>query len=309
MNTRLHARRPRAPRLAALLALLFTLPVAGPLYAADTPIVLWPDGAPGSEDWDQVEVETTDFLPQRVVRNVVQPTLQPYLADADGNTGVAVIVAPGGGFQFLSMETEGTQVAQWLRERGVNAFLLKYRLDETAANPTLFKLQIYWMMFKAWLSGDDDYPEITPSPAQPLATADAMAAVALVRSRADEWRVRRDAVGLIGFSAGSFASLGAVLEGRGDSRPDFAALIYGPGNPATIPDDAPPLYIVATADDPLFPAGMSEDLHQRWQDAGHSSTLTIYPDGGHGFGMPDKGASSDGWIEAFYDWLLATATP
>ncbi len=290
----------------ALLTLLLGLTPAATAGVVLEPIVLWPDGAPGSEDWEQVEVETTDFLPHRIVRNVVVPTLQPYLADPAANNGIAVIVAPGGGFQFLSIDTEGTQVAEWLQERGINAFLLKYRLDETAANATLFKIQIYWMMFKAWLMGEDDYPEIAPSRAQPLASADAMAAVALVRARAEEWSVSEDTIGLIGFSAGSFTALGAVLEGRGDRRPDFAGLIYGPGDPDTIPDNAPALYIVATEDDPLFPAQLSSDLHQRWLDAGSHSTLAIYPDGGHGFGMQDKGASTDGWIESFHAWLLKT---
>ncbi|NND69601.1 MAG: alpha/beta hydrolase [Halioglobus sp.] len=296
----------RALATAGSLLLLWALALPGYVQAASAPIALWPHGAPGSEDWNQVEVESTDFLPHRIVRNVVEPTLKPYLADPDNNTGLAVIVAPGGGFQFLSMDTEGTQVAEWLRERGVNAFLLKYRLDATAANPTLFKIQVYWMMFKAWAMGDEDYPDIAPSPAQPLASADALAAIALVRANADEWRVRPDAIGLIGFSAGSFASLGAVEQGRGVERPDFAALIYGPGDPGKIPENAPPLYIVATEDDPLFHADLSRNLHQRWLDEGHSSTLAIYPDGGHGFGMQEKGATTDGWIEEFHTWLLAT---
>lgn len=309
MITHRRARRSPTFTLTTLLLLACALAAPGPLRAASEPILLWPDGAPGSEDWDQVEVESTDFLPHRTVRNVVAPTLQPFLAEPDANTGVAVIVAPGGGFKFLSMDTEGTQVAEWLAARGVNAFVLKYRLDETAANPTLFKIQMFWMMFQAWLTGDDDYPEIRPSPAQALAAADAMAALALVRARAGEWRVRRDAVGIIGFSAGSFTALGAVTRGRDDERPDFAALVYGPGNPDAIPDNAPPVYIVATGDDPLFHPDLSRRLHQRWLDAGHDSTLVIYPDGGHGFGMPESGASTDGWIAAFHAWLVATTAP
>ena len=167
--------------------------------ATTDPIELWPDIAPGSESWRQVEVETDDFTPHRVVRNVVTPTLTPFLADTDENTGIAVIVAPGGGFKFLSIETEGIQVAQWLQEHGINAFVLKYRLDETAANSTLFKLQVGWMMFGAWLAGGDEDSEIVPSPVRPLAIADALQAIAIVREHADRWSIRPNAIGMIGF--------------------------------------------------------------------------------------------------------------
>ncbi len=270
-------------------------------------IPLWPQGAPGSENWQQVEVETDDLIPHRVVRNVVAPTLQPFLADPGENTGIAVIVAPGGGFKFLSIDTEGTQVAEWLRQRGINAFLLKYRLDETAANATLFKFQVGWMMFNAWLAGDDDYPRIVPSPVRPLAIADALQAIAYVREHADQWGIRPDAIGIIGFSAGGAVATGAAVNGSGIQRPDFVASIYGVPDEGDVPGNAPPLYIAATADDPLIPMALGEQLNARWLDAGYNSTLVRYPDGGHGFGMEQKGTSTDNWIEAFHRWLLATA--
>jgi acetyl esterase/lipase len=266
-------------------------------------ITLWPGIAPGSEDWEQVESENHDLLPHRIIRNVVHPTLTPYLAAPENNTGVAVIVAPGGGFKFLSIDTEGTQVAQWLRDRGINAFVLKYRLDETAANNTLFKVQVGWFFLWVSLNGVDD-PDIPLSPVQALAIEDALAAIRHVRENNAAWRLREDSIGILGFSAGGAVATGAGMTGEGASRPDFVASIYGVPDTAGVPVNAPPLLVVATEDDPLVPVSLGEGLHSSWLEAGFSSELVIYPDGGHGFGMQKKNASSDQWIEDFYRWLL-----
>ena len=297
-----------SPRKALLLCkIMLCMCLATNVAATTDPIKLWPGVAPGSEAWRQVEVETDDFTPHRVVRNVVTPTLTPFLADADENTGIAVIVAPGGGFKFLSIETEGIQVAQWLQQRGINAFVLKYRLDETAANSTLFKLQAGWMLFGAWMAGDEDNPEIVPSPVRALAIADALQAIAIVREQAGRWAIRPNAIGMIGFSAGGAVATGAAIEGRGLQRPDFVASIYGVPDRGDVPHNAPPLYIAATEDDPLIPMSLSEELNERWLQQGYSSTLVRYPDGGHGFGMQQKGTSADNWIEAFHRWVLSQA--
>ena len=106
-------------------------------------IPLYPGKAPGSESWTQVEIEQ-QWGDQRIVRNVVQPALLPYLAEPDINTGQAVIVAPGGGFKFLSIDQEGVFIARWLNERGIKAFVLKYRTDKTAES----KLQFFWQGIK-----------------------------------------------------------------------------------------------------------------------------------------------------------------
>ncbi len=276
----------------------------GGVAAQEETIQLWPNGAPGSEHWEQVETETLDFLPHRVVRNVVNPTLQPFLAASENNSGVAVIVAPGGGFQFLSIETEGTQVAEWLQEQGINAFVLKYRLDETAKNDSIFKLQVAWMFFSAMMRGDE-YPEIPLSQTQPLAIEDGMAAVRYIRQHADKWGIQSNAIGILGFSAGGAVATGTAMRGSDSSRPDFVGSVYGVPDTASVPENAPPLYIVATKDDPVVPWRLSELLSERWENSGYDSTLVTYADGGHGFGMQEKGASSDDWIEGFHRWLLA----
>ncbi len=304
-STAAQKRLPRRRGIHGVLACLIMALVGGPVAAGEQrEIRLWPGVAPGSETWEQVETETLDFLPHRVIRNVVAPTLTPYLASPDNNTGVAVIVAPGGGFKFLSIDTEGTQVAQWLQARGVNAFVLKYRLDETPQNALLFKLQVAWFMLRAALGGSDDYPEIPLSAAQPLAIDDARAALRLVRARAEQWGLRAGETGILGFSAGGAVATGAAMRGHGDGRPDFVASVYGVPDTAAVPTDAPPLLALATEDDPLVPVELAQGLVEDWRAAGYSGTLVLYPDGGHGFGMEPRGASSDGWIEDFYAWLL-----
>ncbi|GAB5450957.1 MAG: hypothetical protein Hals2KO_12850 [Halioglobus sp.] len=275
-------------------------------FAESGAIALWPEGAPGSEDWEQVESETLDLLPNRVVRNVVAPSITPYLADAEKNSGVAVIVAPGGGFKFLSIDTEGNDVARWLREKGVNAFVLKYRTDESFDNLTLFKLQIGWEILMAVLGGSDGYPKLPDSPVRELAIEDGMAAVRMVRERASEWGIDQNQVGILGFSAGGTVSTGTAMRGSGTSRPNFAASVYGDPDATGVPGNAPPLLLVATEDDPLIPVALATSLHEAWQTAGFDSSLILYPDGGHGFGMQQKGASSDIWIDDFYDWLVQT---
>src|SRR4051812_33335846 len=98
--------------------------------ATPSVIQLWPEGAPGSEDWTQEEQETSGFPPLdiRVVRNVVQPSLTAFLPDPALAVGTAAIVCPGGAFHFLAIDHEGFDVARWLAARGVAAFVLRYRL-------------------------------------------------------------------------------------------------------------------------------------------------------------------------------------
>jgi acetyl esterase/lipase len=290
-------------QLLTFLAPLYLQWAAFDVLAGSEEIRLWPEAAPGSENWQQVESENSDLFPHRIIRNVVNPTLTPFLSDPEKNTGVAVIVAPGGGFKVLSIDTEGNQVAEWLRARGINAFVLKYRLDETAANDTLFKLELGWLFFWASLKGGD-YPEIPESPAQHLAIEDAQIALRYVRENSAVWKLREDTIGILGFSAGGAVATGAAMRGRGTSRPDFVASVYGVPYTAEVPDNAPPLLVIATEDDPVIPLSLGKRLYSSWLDAGYTSALLVYPDGGHGFGMQQKGASSDQWIEDFYRWLV-----
>jgi len=262
-----------------------------------TIIPLWPGGAPGSESWTQQEEETLIPPSLKVVRNVTQPTLTAYLPDPVAATGTSVIVCPGGGFHFLSIDMEGTDVARWLNARGIAAFVLKYRLIRTGDG---FPAEVWDAL------GDREVMAERMAPLRPLILADGRQAVRLVRERASEWGLAPDRIGMLGFSAGGAVTASVAFEHDAGSRPDFAGVIYGGGRGAApVPADAPPLFVLCAADDPMVPPHTSVRLYEDWRAAGHSAELHIYAQGGHGFGMRQQGLPSDTWIERFADWLQA----
>jgi len=226
-------------------------------------------------------------------RNVTEATLTPFLPDAAKATGAAVIVAPGGGFRTLSMQNEGWDVAKALAARGIAAFVLKYRLNQTPSSLEEFS---------------------RPTPPAPrkgfserMATlgpqiADARAAFALVRTRSGEWKVDPKRIGMVGFSAGAMLTMATTL-GGGDAKPAFIGDIYGPLEPVTVPADAPPLFAALAADDPLF-AGRGMGLIDSWVAAKKPVEFHLYGQGGHGFGMYPKETTSTGWFDAFYKWIV-----
>lgn len=202
-------------------------------------------------------------------RNVTVATLTPFLPDPSKVTGTAVIVAPGGGFRTLSMENEGWDVANALAKRGVAAFVLKYRLNQTPADISAFERSLAEMF-----AGAARAPRMDPATAIPgLAPqiADARAAFALVRQRAKTWHLDPERVGMIGFSAGAMLTMATALAGQ-DAKPAFIGNIYGPLSPVTVPSDAPPMFVALAADDPLF-AGKGMGLIESWQAAKRPSTL------------------------------------
>ena len=287
---------PRIARYGILFCLTFmTISV----HAQSTVIPLWPQGAPGSEDWTQEERESRNPGDgTRVIRNVTEPTLIAYFPEPALANGSAVIVAPGGAFLFLTIDNEGTDVARWLNARGIAVFVLKYRLVPTATEDTAF-----WQQVMTFLDGDSEGREINQE-IKALAVADGLQAVKIVRSRAEEWGIIPHKIGFLGFSAGAMVTLGVATGYNVERRPDFAAPIYGPSvDAAVIPADAPPLFIVAAADDPLLPATGSANLYSAWTDAGHLAELHIYAEGGHGFGMKQQHLPIDGWIERFGEWI------
>jgi acetyl esterase/lipase len=139
----------------------------------------------------------------------------------------------------------------------------------------------------------------------PISIADGKDAIGLVRQRAAELGINVDRIGILGFSAGGEVATGAAIGYGVDNRPNFAAPIYGAAADGNIPSDAPPVFIAAAADDPSVPANTSVQLYSRWVAAGRSAELHIYSKGGHGFGMRRQGTPTDGWIDAFYTWLIA----
>lgn len=266
--------------------------------AAPAAIPLWPQGAPGGGlTWTKPEAETSGPPFGRIVRNVAQPSLEVFLPDPKLATGSAVIVAPGGGFHMLSIANEGRDVARWLNSLGIAAFVLKYRLLPTGDD---FPMPLIRLLTKP-----ENLPEAV-APIHPLAAADGEQAVRLVRSRAREWGIRPDRIGMMGFSAGGAVTVWTILADHADSRPDLAMAIYPGALPAEIaaPAKAPPLFVLV-ADDDRLSAGDSKRLDAAWKARGLPTELTVYPSGGHGFGMAKAGKPTDDWTAKTEAWLRA----
>jgi acetyl esterase/lipase len=265
---------------------------------------LYAGPAPGSEDWTHEEKEffSTNWDTD-VVTNVTQPTLTAYLPDPDKATGTAVIIAPGGGFHGLSINSEGVEVAQWLNERGVAGFVLRYRLFPTGEDGTQELAEKF-----------ADRPQLLKDIASvlPLSGADGLAAVGFVRQNADKFGIAPDRIGFMGFSAGGGVTMYVTTHYDAATRPDFIAPIYaGAADVMEVPEDAPPMFVVAASDDELGLADDSVTLYSKWLAAGKPAELHMYMQGGHGFGMRKLNLASDTWFDRFYDWLsmLKFTTP
>ena len=236
----------------------------------------------------------------RFARNVTVATLTPFLPDPARASGAAVVVAPGGGFRTLSMENEGWNVARALAERGVAAFVLKYRLNQTPADMPGFERSMREMFSATAARPPRPDPERAMAGLAPQ-IADARAAFALIRKRSAEWRVDPQRIGMVGFSAGAMLTMATTLAG-GDAKPAFIGNIYGPLAPVTVPADAPPLFVALAADDPFF-ANSGYGLIDSWKAAKRPVEFHLYEQGGHGFGMYPKETTSTGWFEAFVRWI------
>jgi acetyl esterase/lipase/lysophospholipase L1-like esterase len=279
------------------LILAFILMIAISARAQQKVIQLYNGVAPGSENWTWSETENdSNMYHAHTIFNVSKPTLTVYPADSSvAQTGTAIIVCPGGGFQSLSIMQEGYAVVKWLQKKGITAFLLKYRLNHTIGGDP------YKQENADRKGGDPDKAKI---PA--MALADAQTAIAYVRQHAAEYGVLPTHVGIIGFSAGGYLSAASALKYNADNRPDFVASIYGglpPQMMNDVPEDAPPLFIAAASDDTYGLELSSAALYTAWINAKHSAELHIYAKGGHGFGMNEQGLPTDSWKDRFADWL------
>lgn len=237
----------------------------------------------------------------RTVRNVTQPALYPVLPAAGTANGTSVIIAPGGAFLSLSFDTEGMEVAKYLAARGITCFVLTYRLDATPKDIDGFGRAIGARIGKA--PPKMTHGEIT-SPAEVLAQADGLAAVAYVRSHAAEYGIDTHKIGFMGFSAGGMTTMNVATSYTPASRPDFIGVIYGASPVRPVPADAPPAFIALAADDPLL-GYASVPIFDAWREAGKSAELHVYAHGSHGFGMRKVGTSAEHWIEDYYTWLVA----
>ncbi|MGC4048488.1 MAG: alpha/beta hydrolase [Paludibaculum sp.] len=271
-------------------------------FASDAPyamrgpsIVLWPNGAPGSEGKTSPERWIEGGTPDRFhrVTDIHQPSITVYLPPAGKATGAAFVVCPGGGHRYLVVDLEGEFVANKLNEMGVAAFVLKSRLAN--AQGSTYKAEVESL-------------------------ADVQRAIRLVRSRAGEWSLDPGRIGVMGFSAGGH--LAALAENRFDagkpqsedpvervsSRPDFAVLAYPGGISAATASskEIPPTFLFVNNDDRLSAA--AAEYYLTLQKAKVDAELHVFRRGGHGVGMTGRTPEFESmpeshWPELLHEWM------
>lgn len=236
-----------------------------------------------------------------MARNISRATLTPFLPDPAKANGAAVIVAPGGGFRWLSMGNEGWEVAQALADRGIAAFVLKYRLQPTPESLDAFKESMNRTFAAAGTpapAGGEPPPRPRPDLTNQL--QDAEAAYALILRRAGEWGVDPQRIGMIGFSAGAGLTMHSTLHSK-TMKLAFIGPIYGGMGPVEVPKDAPPMFAAIASDDFLFRGQFG--VIKAWFDAGRPVEFHLYQNGGHGFGLGNPNRTSNRWFDAFMHWL------
>jgi acetyl esterase/lipase len=268
--------------------LLIALLLPGTLLAADSPqtIPLWPNGAPGFESRKDIPESAASYW----VKNINNPSLTVFLPPREIANGAAVVICPGGGFRELVFGAEGVDPAKYFNNLGVAAFVLKYRLFRETNSPYTAE----------------------------NAREDGLRAMRLVRSRAAEWGIDTNRIGMVGYSAGGeVVSLAAFTENAGltnatdavdpaSARPDFVVEIYpGPlGIPAALPANPPPAFLLC-ADDDRFHSVVTTGLLEKYRAANVPAELHLYAKGGHGFnqGQRSKLATIHNWPDRLTEWM------
>ena len=281
-----------------LFFLSFLLIASITINAQQKVIQLYDGPAPGSESWNWNEAENDNNSWQtKVVYNVTKPSLTVFIPEAGKANGVAVVLAPGGGFHALSINSEGLDVAKWLVQKGVTCFVLKYRLIHVLSNDPTAE-------FAAKMGKKEFEDEVAKL--MPLIVADGRNAIAYVRKHAGEYNIDANRIGIMGFSAGGTVTSSTLFGYTKENRPDFAAPIY-PFFPSTmigtVANDAPPIFIATATDDGFGLAPHSIELYNKWLSTKHDAELHMYAKGNHGFGMRKQNLPTDNWIELFYEWM------
>jgi acetyl esterase/lipase len=266
-------------------------------------IPLYPNGSlpegPVPESWATLNADFPDgtHMSARTARNVAIPTITPILPDPAKATGAAVIVAPGGAFLSLSMDSEGYQVAHYLADHGIAAFVLKYRLNPTPVDEGAFMAQVGKTMGAAVAKGG-----AVADVNEPRAAPDALQAIKLVRAGAAKWHIDPTHVGIIGFSAGAMTALQSVITSSGNAGPNFLGYIYGPMVAIPVPANAPPMFAALAMDDMLF-GKQGYGIVEAWHAAKVPVELHVYQRGDHGFGMGRPGTTTVLVMDEFRLWL------
>jgi acetyl esterase/lipase len=239
-----------------------------------------------------------------MARNISTATLTPFLPKPGKANGAAVIVAPGGGFRWLSMGNEGWEVAQALADQGIAAFVLKYRLQPTPESLDAFKESMNRTFAAAAPPPSDASKEAAPPrpPRMDLSNQlkDAETAYAMIVKRAKEWGVDTSRLGMIGFSAGAGLTMHCTLNSK-SMKLHFIGPIYGGMGPVDVPKNAPPMFNVIATDDFLFRGQFG--VVESWFKAGRPVEFHLYQNGGHGFGLGNPDRTSNKWFDAFIHWL------
>ena len=269
-------------------------------FACAQKVIQLYEGKPkGSENWTWSEqTSSKNMFNTEVVYNVTQPTITAYLPPKHLATGTALVIAPGGAFHTLSINSEGVDVAKWLNSIGIAAFVLKYRVARSFTDDPVKEL-----MGKM---GDFKKLDEENAPIVPLAMTDGLTAVKYVRDHAKEMDIDPTKIGIMGFSAGGTLAMSVAYSATDENRPNFVAPIYA-YEPAvvgsTIPSSKTPIFVVVTGDDQLKMMPYSINMYKKWFEAGQPAELHIYERGGHGFGMRTQNIPTDTWYERFGDWL------
>ena len=273
--------------------------------AAEPMVVdLWPGKVPGDVGIDGAEttkVYESPILkgPTKLITNVTKPTLTIYSPPKDQNTGTAMLICPGGGYHNLFWELEGEEVAAWLNAHGMTGIILKYRCPRRPGD----------------VKGE---PPLGPQ-------LDAQRAVSLVRSRAAEWGIDPQHIGLVGFSAGGHLALATATNFEKrlyDSldaidavscRPDFAVCCYSgylkdkekDAIPSTIhiPAKTPPILLAHSSDDKISDPEHSVFMYLALKRAGVPVELHIFGSGDHDFGVRQNGKLPSSWTDLCVRWL------
>lgn len=260
---------------------------------------------PGSEGWtwgEQVMAAPWNTS-RRMVRNVVVPTLTVF-KPAKPN-GTSMVIAPGGAFHFLMVDHEGYDLARWATERGITAFVLKYRVMRTPDrdDEMLAFREDLTVRLQASRKASAPHPSPLTEDGRLWAIADGRQAMRWVRERAGEFGIDPGRIGLAGFSAGGGLAVGVALEHEAESRPDFVCAVYPPHHLLQVPNDAAPLFLIISDDDLSVAPETATRLYEAWHAAGKAAELHIFGNGGHGWGMGKGGHLSDIWITLFDNWL------
>ncbi len=274
------------------------------LFGQDHLIKLWPNGVP--DQWVNDEIKSSQTYASGSYYNVQEPTIEVYLSSGGSATGQSIIICPGGSYGRLAYDYEGVEIAKMLSSQGVAGIVLKYRLPNSKRQIESYKVPLM----------------------------DAEQAVRIVRSKAEEWNIDPDKVGIMGLSAGGHLASTLGTHFSEGTRPDFMVLVYpvvsmkfgithdgsrnnllgkNPNreliefysNEDQVTNDTPPTFIVHSSNDSVVTVKNSLLLYDALLKNKVPVEMHIYPEGGHGFGLAIGKGTLSTWPGLLIGWLGA----